>query len=271
MNTFLEFLFLYLKVSFYPIGIFIICGLIVALCEKLVLYFCGRGGRGFIYATSIVGTPVHEIGHALMCLIFGHKITEMRLWSPRSDGTLGYVEHAYNKRNPYMVLGNLFIGTGPILSGLLFIFLVMCICFPYAFDSYVISVFTNGYEISEISELFSEGSYMIKDMITDNSMNVFVRVLGIFLIISTCLHINLSFADIKNSLSSLPVYLLITLILTCGVFFIGGNFGDSVMMGLKGWLSIGFTLYLPVILCSAIIVAFAFLIYILRMLFSKKC
>lgn len=270
MDNFLEFFILFLKVSFYPIGIFIICGLVVALCEKLVVCFCGRGGRGVIYATSIIGTPVHEMGHALMCLVFGHKITEMRLWSPQSDGNLGYVEHAYNKKNPYMILGNLFIGIGPVFSGLLFIFLVMCICFPYAFDNYVLSVFTNGYEINEISELFTEGFYMVKDMVSDDSMNIFVRILGIFLIICTCLHINLSFADIKNSLSSLPVYLLITLLLTCGVYFIGGSFGDAVMSGFSGWLSIGFTLYLPVILCSAIIVALAFLIYIIRMLCAKK-
>lgn len=270
MDAFLEFLILFLKVNFYPIGIFIVCGLMIALCEKLVMYFCGRGGRGIIYATSIIGTPVHEMGHAIMCLIFGHKIIKMRLWSPSRDGTLGYVEHAYNKKNPYMVLGNLFIGTGPIFSGLLFTFLIMFICFPYAFDSYVLSVFTSGYEITQFSELFSEGIYMVKDMLGDDSMSIFVRILGIILIISTCLHINLSIADIKNSLSSLPIYLIVTLLLTCGVYFIGGSFGDFVISGLSSWFSIGFTLYLPVILCSAIIVALAFLIYLLRILFARR-
>ena len=180
MNTFLEFLLLFLKVSFYPIGIFIICGLIVALCEKLVLYFCGRGGRGFILATSVIGTPVHEMGHALMCLIFGHRITEMRLWSPRSDGTLGYVEHAYNKKNPYMVLGNLFIGTGPILSGLLFIFLVMCICFPYAFDSYVISVFTNGYEINDKGINTGSTLWANKNSMGTDKLNVVVDGVDVY-------------------------------------------------------------------------------------------
>ena len=77
MEEVLEFLLLFFKISFYPIGAFVICGLIVALCERIVMYFCGRGGRGIILATSIIGTPVHEMGHASMCVVFGHKIKKM--------------------------------------------------------------------------------------------------------------------------------------------------------------------------------------------------
>ena len=270
MDIFLEFMVLFLKISFYPIGIFIVCGLIIAFCERLVMYFCGRGGRSIIYVTSIIGTPIHEMGHALMCLIFGHKITDMRLWAPRRDGNLGYVEHAYNKKNPYMVLGNLFIGMGPIFSGLLFIFLVMCICFPYAFDNYILSVFSNGYEISNISELISESFYMVSDMISDSSMNTAVKVIGVIFIICTCLHINLSLADIKNSLSSLPLYLSLTLILTVLAYFVGGAFSDSLLSGLSSWFSVGFTLYLPVIICAVLILILSFLIYIVRILFTKR-
>ena len=165
MDEVLDFLSLFLKISFYPIGAFVICGLIIALCERMVMYFCGRSGRGIIYATSIIGTPVHEMGHASMCVIFGHKIKKICLWNPKNrDGTLGYVEHSYNRKNLYQRLGNMFIGMGPIFSGLLFVFLVMLVSFSDAFDTYVISVFRDGYEISSIGELFSDGFGMIKDM-----------------------------------------------------------------------------------------------------------
>ena len=270
MDEVLEFLLLFLKISFYPIGAFVICGLIVALCERMVMYFCGRGGRGIIYATSIIGTPVHEMGHASMCVVFGHKIKKMCLWYPKSrDGTLGYVEHSYNRKNLYQRLGNMFIGMGPIFSGLLFIFLVMLICFSDAFDTYVISVFRDGYEISSFGDLFSDGFDMIKNMFSDSTRHVAIKVIGFILILSTCLHINLSAPDIKNSLSALPIYLAITFILSILVYFIDGSFGYAVQSGLSSWLSVCITLYLPVLMAAVCILAISFIFYLIRLIFRR--
>ena len=270
MEGFLDFCLIFLQISLYPIGAFLICGLIVAFCERMVMYFCGRGGRGIIYATSIIGTPVHELGHALMCLIFGHRIQDMCIWCPDSgDGTLGYVEHSYNRRNIYQRLGNMFIGMGPIFSGLLFTFLVMLICFTETFDAHVISVFTEGYEISSFSDLFVGGFSMIGDMFRDPTRIVIVKILGFVLIMCTCLHINLSPADIKGSLSSLPVYLAITLLISLPVYFISGGFESAVIGGLSSWFSMGLTLYLPVMVAAACILIISFAFYIIRSLVNR--
>ena len=48
----------------------------------------------------------------------------MKLFSPEADGTLGYVNHAYNPKNLYQRIGNFFIGTGPIWGGLFMILLI---------------------------------------------------------------------------------------------------------------------------------------------------
>ena len=270
MDEVLDFLSLFLKISFYPIGAFVICGLIIALCERMVMYFCGRSGRGIIYATSIIGTPVHEMGHASMCVIFGHKIKKICLWNPKNrDGTLGYVEHSYNRKNLYQRLGNMFIGMGPIFSGLLFVFLVMLVSFSDAFDTYVISVFRDGYEISSIGELFSDGFDMIKDMFSDTTRHTAIKAIGFILILSTCLHINLSTPDIKNSLSALPIYLAITFVLSLFVYFIGGSFAYAVMGGLSSWLRVGITLYLPVLAAAVCIVAFSLIFYLIRLIFRR--
>lgn len=74
------------------------------------------GIQGYIYLTC-PGVMVHEIGHALFCVIFRHKIVEMKLFSPEDDGTLGYVNHSYNPKSFYQRIGNFFIGTGPIWFG----------------------------------------------------------------------------------------------------------------------------------------------------------
>lgn len=74
-------------------------------------------GHGlYIYATA-PGTILHELGHAVFCIVFGHRITDLRLFAPSSDGTLGYVNHAYDPGSTYQQIGNFFIGTGPIWFG----------------------------------------------------------------------------------------------------------------------------------------------------------
>lgn len=100
------------------VGVIVVFGLIIALCRRGVVRVAGNAGYRLIIATSIVGTPIHELSHALACVIFGHKIEDMKLLQPPSEeGTLGYVSHSYNPKNLYQKIGNFFIGIAPILGG----------------------------------------------------------------------------------------------------------------------------------------------------------
>ena len=102
----------------YLLGIFILASFLVGLCEKYFYRLFGGKGRAVCIALGCVGTPLHESGHALMCLLFGHKIRKIVFFQPNSDdGCLGYVEHSYNNRNPYQVIGCFFIAIGPVLLG----------------------------------------------------------------------------------------------------------------------------------------------------------
>lgn len=76
------------------------------------------------------GVIVHELGHMLFCIIFGHKIIDYKLFSPEADGTLGYVNHSYNPGNFYHRIGNFFIGTGPVWFGLALIYLLSAWLLP---------------------------------------------------------------------------------------------------------------------------------------------
>ena len=83
------------------------------------------GLRWYLGLFGWLGTIIHELGHALFCLIFRHKITEMKLLDPDPEtGTLGYVRHSYDPKNIYQLVGNFFIGIGPILLGTAVIFLL---------------------------------------------------------------------------------------------------------------------------------------------------
>ena len=87
------------------------------------------GIQGYIYLTA-PGVMIHEIGHAVFCLIFRHKIVEMKLFSPEEDGTLGYVNHSYNPKSFYQRIGNFFIGTGPIWFGITILCFVSWLLLP---------------------------------------------------------------------------------------------------------------------------------------------
>ena len=89
------------------------------------------GIQGYIYLTA-PGVMIHEIGHAIFCLIFRHKIVEMKLFSPEEDGTLGYVNHSYNPNSFYQRIGNFFIGTGPIWFGVAVLCLISWLLLPNA-------------------------------------------------------------------------------------------------------------------------------------------
>ena len=82
------------------------------------------GTKLYLMLFGWFGVAVHELGHALFCLIFMHKIVEMKLFEPDLEtGTLGYVRHSYNPKNIYQRCGNFFIGIGPILLGSLVIYI----------------------------------------------------------------------------------------------------------------------------------------------------
>jgi len=107
--------------------LFLVLGppLLLALVMQLVSGISRRqasaalGEKAFLYITA-PGVAVHELGHAFMCLLFGHRVDRVRLFQPTED-SLGCVEHSYNKRNPYHLIGNFFIGTAPIWGGALVI------------------------------------------------------------------------------------------------------------------------------------------------------
>jgi hypothetical protein len=102
-------------------------GLALAALMHALAGFVERRANRILGGTAYVlfgwlGTAVHETGHALFCLLFGHRITGIKLFdfAPR-DGTRGHVSHTFDPANPWQQVGNFFIGIAPILFGTLVI------------------------------------------------------------------------------------------------------------------------------------------------------
>lgn len=74
------------------------------------------GDKNFMFLTA-PGTVLHELSHAVFCILFGHRVLSITLFKPGVDGIVGSVEHSYNPRNPWHQIGNFFIGIGPVIGG----------------------------------------------------------------------------------------------------------------------------------------------------------
>src|SRR4030042_879084 len=137
-------------------GLFIF-GLLIQLISQLTYKSLEKsfGNKG-IYLVAWLGTPIHELGHALFCLIFRHKMVEIEFFKPDPlTGTLGYVYHKWNRSNPWQVLGNLFIGIGPVILGSVVLLAIFYFLIPNSsqvWDSILVRV-------NEVDSDHSIGSY----------------------------------------------------------------------------------------------------------------
>lgn len=103
----------------YLFGIFFVFGLLLSRIQAAILKNYGRsvGWRGVLW-TAWLGTPIHEYSHALIAVLFRHKINDVVLFSPdASTGELGHVAHSYNQKSFYQSIGNFFIGAAPLILG----------------------------------------------------------------------------------------------------------------------------------------------------------
>ncbi len=274
----------YVSTVWYTLGAVVICGLCVSLCRRLFVRMMGDGaGRAVVIGTSVIGTPVHELSHALMCILFGHKITKISLWQPASsDGTLGYVTHSYHPKNPYHILGNLFIGIGPVVGGMGVLTLILALCFPETWESYAGAAHAAADSDSILAALgfplFFEGIGLLPDMVRETvsgtDVPVWARVLGAIGLLSVSLHIELSPADIKGAAKSIPLYLALVLMLTAVAVGIDHTADTAVMAtvssALAAFSATLFALFAIVLAMSLLQLVLALPVFLLRKLFGRK-
>jgi len=120
MQTFFtQFFLLYITQFSLTVGVFFVYGfLLFAIQQKIhTIYFKTIGWKG-ILLTAWIGTPVHELSHAIFAWMFGHKIHKISFFSPNKETQrLGYVTHSYEKWSIVQRFGSFFIGGAPLIVG----------------------------------------------------------------------------------------------------------------------------------------------------------
>ena len=248
------------------LGVMVVCGLVAWAARKIFMYFVGDSATLVLYASSVVGTPVHELGHALMCIPFAHRITDMKLLLPpsRRSRTLGYVEHSYNRKNPWAVFGNLFISFGPIFSGLAVMILVLNLCFPSQWNTYLDSARTMVASGASVQEMSATVFSLLLSLFERFEQDAVRSVVGLIIILSVAQHITLSFADLKGCFTALLMYTGIVAIFA----------GITMPLGLQEGIIAGLmqinlpllSLFCVAIAFSLVWVAIALLVYLFRWL-----
>lgn len=262
-----------LLIILYTIGLFIVFGFINELFNRLFIKLLGSKATKFQIVTGAIGTPVHECGHALFCLIFAHKITAIKLYDPSPDnGVLGYVNHTFNPKNFYQVIGNFFIGIGPLILGT-----------GVLTGLFALMVSGSFFEISALPQTYlasgASGSAGWQMVYLGKSIgDVFAIVFSLdnlgsiwwwlYFIIGCpiALHMNLSPADIKGSWKGLLFTLAILIVIPLIIGLISYNALTAITNGL-----FVFALYQTCFFSMAFI-AFAIMILmalIIRLIKSK--
>ena len=210
MSNFVRLLIEYCLQMAFTLGIVFLFGKVIALCNGGFYNALGSKGRAVCYATGFIGTPIHESAHALMCLVFGHKIVEIKFFQMNSsDGTLGYVSHSYNPKNLWQRLGNLFIGVAPILVGAGVLCLLLYLMLPEMFTKVIdilINIDIGGEPIGALKSIGK--SFAVMFGYIDHWQWWLFLLVGSFI----ALHMTLSDADTKGALIGVIFFLIIFLV-----------------------------------------------------------
>ncbi|MBE6684197.1 MAG: hypothetical protein E7592_00925 [Ruminococcaceae bacterium] len=260
----------------FTVGIIFLFGLFIALCRRGFCRTIGRKGPLLLVITGAVGTPIHELSHALMCLVFGHRVDEIKLYRPAAnDGNLGYVKHSYNKKNIYHQIGNFFIGIAPIICGSGVLLLLMRLTVPTVFDEFtsnigLIAEFSySDIAFAEIWEIFT---ILIRAFLAvfdfSNADNVWWWVfLALALMISS--HMELSGADIKGGVKGILILMGALLAVDAVLYFVSLPALAAVTSAMvtAGFFLVSF-LMIAAFFCVALLIV-AWLIRGVMMIFGK--
>lgn len=209
--------------------------LIVSVClclmQKAAVTLAIRyTGFRSIYPTAMIGTPIHELSHALFAVAFLHEIKSIKLFSPdKKTGVLGYVEHSH-QASLYQKCGCFFIGIAPMFGGALAIYVINELFFPSMNQEIIQNTFSqSGKELSLVEAFLHYISLLNHDFghLLDNFG--LKHIVWLFLVSSIALHMGPSRADLRNSVPG-----LISLMCVClSFYFISPGYFASFVLKLS--------------------------------------
>jgi hypothetical protein len=203
-----------------------------------------------------------------MCFLWGHRVTRIKLLQLNStDGTLGFVEHAYNRNSIYQQVGNFFIGLGPIFSGIGSLILGLYLLVPQSFATFKLQIQQHvSFEKLDMNVLKNFGDALMvigKSLFTVQNLETPTFWIYLILAIGISSHIALSKADIQNSAKGLQMIFILLVLFNIAAKFL--NIDSYKLIGqLAEYNAYVLAFSSIAILFSLITLTFSFLLYKLK-------
>ena len=252
--------------SLVQIGIFLVPGLVLTLVvnyastilQRRALATIGRGW--YLGLFGWLGTIIHELGHALFCVIFRHKITDMKLFAPDPEtGTLGYVQHTYETSSLYQLAGNFFIGIGPILLGTALIYLCLYLLLglnPFRFVTNTVLpvpiIYSWGTLTSLLQNLWTSLTALVTSIFSGHAYSTWQLYVYIYLTFTIGSSIILSPSDFKGAFKGLSIILAVIFVFNLATVW-AGDFTTNIF---SGTLSYFLIFYIAMLLVLVMDIAF---------------
>lgn len=231
------------------------------ICQSL-------GWNGLMFF-SFVGTPLHELGHFLFCVLFRHKISSVSLFSPikgRATGEIGCVVHSYNKKSLYQKAGNFFIGIAPMIFGVGTILLLTKSMYPNYIAS-VIPKASGTIDILFLKDIAYNLLLNINIIFNLSNLSTINFWIYLYLVTSIALNMSISLQDLKNCFSGILQLFIVSAIT---IFFISGYVSpESLINALSsGLYFMVFGLFFGFIILLLITI-FSYILLFTKQLFTK--
>lgn len=163
-----------------------------------------------------LGVIIHELAHLITSVIFLHQIGRFKLLEPRNyqlTGTLGYVNHYWNRHNFYESLGNFFIGLAPCY----FCSEVLWLIHGYLFNNQSINYSFSNNLNGAIQAAYANVAHPFGPV----SWKLLIYIILIVTVAST--GYGLSNADLKNSWSGLGDWIILVVIFYLLIILLGDS------------------------------------------------
>lgn len=198
--------------TIFGLGVPAFCAIVLNQIEQGLFRVLSKrfGVQAVVYATGWLGTPIHELSHAILCPVFLHRIDEFQPFKPDFEsGTMGYVKHT-PADNPWSKLGGFFIGIAPLFGGSLALWFLTWACTGVNLLHFSGSAVAADGLQSPGATLFGFFDMALSTLGGLTQMRHWV-LWPVFIYLSLCIgaHMAPSSADIKNGLPGLAMVLML--------------------------------------------------------------
>lgn len=198
-----------IDIIIYAFGVLILLAILLNIRNFLLRFLSHRE----LMITAAIGTPIHELSHAIFHTLSGHKIHEVKYFSPNpKNNSLGFVRYSYIPKYPHHQIGRTIAAIAPLFGGIACCYAIIRWLLP---EGVLVLQYINDFLNSTNSSEFSSFSPLIEffshafSLHTEIAWTIenLVRVLiSLYLIIAISLHMTPSLTDLK---ATIPGFLII--------------------------------------------------------------